>query len=330
MASHTLVRRQLGPDDVDGQPIEIVELISPQLTVRMLSLGASLWQLFPTGSGPDESLCLFYESPADYAHNETYFGSYVGPVANRIGNSRFRIDDDEYRLEPNDGVHHLHGGPNGFSNRQWSVATDDSGVVRFELQRPDGEDGYPGNLTVVAEWTLDGARLTNRWTATSDRVTPVSLTNHSYWNLAATGDILDHRIEIPASSVVVADSELISTGELASVGTLDTRSSVRVGDLVAANEPGIDQSYVLDRPGPSVLSAPGGRSVTVTTTLPILHLYTGQKLLPASTDGRYGPFSGLCLETQHPPNAVNHPTLASPLVGPASPVEHVTTWEFAI
>lgn len=330
MDSQTTVVVSDGPVAADGTTIQIAELVSRRLTLRMLSLGATMWQLFPTGLSPERSLCLFHEHPSDYAENRPYLGSFVGPVSNRIGGSNFEIDGTQYEVEPNEGRHHLHGGPNGFSRAHWDVTEIEGSGVRFELRRADGQDGYPGNLTVVNEWHLDGATLRNEWTATSDRATPVSPTNHSYWNLADRGDVLSHRVEIPASRVVAVDSELIPTGVLAPVGSLDARTAVGIGDLVAKHQPGVDQSYVLDRPGPIRLIGPDGVALTITTTLPAVQLYTGQYLEPGDTGGRYGPYAGVCLETQYLPDAINQAEFASPIAEANKPLVHSTTWEFAL
>ena len=336
----------------EGPDLFEVELHNEFLTVRLLNIGATLWELRRSGEvGP--SLCLAMPTAADYPPGSGYIGVTAGPVANRIAGARFEIDGRRYELDANEGPHQLHGGPTGFSHKPWAADVDQNpDRVRFTLRRPDGEGGYPGNLEVSVTYALEANRVRYRWTAATDQPTPVSLTNHAYWNLAGVGTIADHTVQVPAGALVAVDQDSIPTGELMTVdGTAyDLRTAAPLGERIAQLGDGIDHCYVLDRldvpdqsggersttvrgagriSEPVVLSHPvSGRSLTITTTLPGIQVYTGQFLNGSPDVGGHRQYAGLCLETQHLPDAVNQPSFPSCLVHPGRPVSHLTDYIF--
>ena len=314
----------------DGRAVSAVELSSPAMTVRLLDLGATLWQLAPH-PGPERSICLFHGDATDYAENPPYLGCTVGPVANRISGSKFRLDGKRYKLVPNEGSNHLHGGPTGFGRRLWEFDTDRaSNSVTFRIRRPDGEGGYPGNLDVEVTWTLEDDQLRFEWSASSDAPTPVSIANHAYWNLAGGGTIEDHHLLVDSASIVEIDGQLLPTGALAPVdGTpFDLRGGRRIGDALHELGDGIDHCYSLD-PGAEVkLVGPRGElSLGIRTSLPGIQVYTGHMLDGSPRQGRYGPLAGLCLETQFFPDAVNQPAFLSPVSAAGEPVSHWTIYK---
>lgn len=319
-----------------------VELHNDRLAVRLLNLGATLLAIRPADSADDrgDNLALALGSAEEYFGNAAYLGVTAGPVANRISGATFELNGRRCRLEPNEGPNQLHGGPTGFSHRPWEVETvpDDDGAtreVRFSLHRPDGEGGYPGNLAVTVAFRLDGNRLRYEWTASTDAPTPVSLTNHAYWNLAGGGTIVDHVLSVPAGRIVEVDQASLPTGSLPAVADtpFDLRTSTRLGAVVdRLDGEGLDHCYVLDESDPDaatpiVLShPPSGRRLEITTTLPGVQVYTGQYLDGSERFGGHPRHGGVCLETQHLPDAVNQPAFPSCIVEPGRPVTHTTDY----
>jgi len=316
-----------------GETISAVELSNDCMTVTLLDLGATLWTLMPSGHPSAAGVTLAHRDPVAYAVNRPYLGCTVGPVANRIGGSSFSIDGHRHDLISNEGKHHLHGGPTGFGQRRWAFETDPvETVVHFRLHRFDGEGGYPGNLDVEVVWTLQANRLRFAWSASADRATPVSLANHTYWNLAGTGTIEDHHLRLNADGVVDVDKQLIPTGILRPTRSsrFDLADGPRIGDAVRRiGLDGIDHCYALS-PGTQVgLYDPRtGQHLTVETSLPGVQVYTGHQLDGSPEQGGFAPMAGLCLETQFFPDAVNRSSFMSPLVLPNEIVHHWTNYTF--
>ena len=271
--------------------------------------------LAPDRNGRRANVVLGFERPEDYVHNPRYLGAIVGRYANRIANARFTLDGRTYRLAANDGANHLHGGVTGFDKRVWRAAC---GANRLELRylSPDGEEGYPGNLDVRVTYTLtDDNELIVHYGATTDKPTHVNLTQHSYFNLAGAGDILDHQVLIEADTMTPVDDQLIPTGALEPVaGTpFDFRSLMTLG---ARREGRYDHNLVLEG-GVRVVEPESGRTLEVRTTEPGLQLYTGHQ-------------AGLCLETQHFPNSPNEPSFPSTVLRPGAQYRSRTVFRFGI
>ncbi len=331
-------------------PVEI-ELANDTLSLRLLDIGAALRDVRPVGGTTpgDTPLALGLPHPLDHLENPYYIGVTAGPVANRIGGASFTIDGVDHRLEPNEGPNQLHGGRTGFSHRRWDVETipdpDDDGAireVRFSLHRPDGQGGYPGNLDVLVTYRLDGNRLRYQWTATTDAPTPVSLTNHAYWNLSDFATIADHELAVPADRIVEVDADSIPTGRLPTVvdTDLDLRAPTLLGSVIERRGGnGIDHCYLLNdtddgiATGESVIvlsHPPSGRQLQITTTLPGVQVYTGQFLDGSDRAGGHARHAGVCLETQHLPDAVNQPSFPDCVVQPGTPVTHTTDYLFVL
>ena len=297
------------------------------LEVKLLNLGAALIGVSVPGSaGGRDDLVLGYENESDYLDDNLFFGSTPGRFANRIGGARFSLNGNTYTLPPNEFGNQLHGGENGFAKKLWDTQREND-VVTFTYQSPDGENGYPGNLTASVSYSLnDENELAIGYEAESDKDTVINLTNHAYFNLKGNDTILDHMLQINADSYVVTNKENIPNGELGKTagGGLDFSKPMRVGDAVDSNEEairlfnGIDSCFVLKGEGmrsAAVLKDPAtSRTLEVLTDLPGLQIYTGQ-YIPENTKGRsgivYGPFSGICLEAQHFPDAPNRPEFPS-------------------
>ncbi|HZW30901.1 MAG TPA: aldose epimerase family protein, partial [Isosphaeraceae bacterium] len=269
--------------------------------------------------------------------------------ANRIAKAHFTLDGKEYSLAANNGRNTLHGGRKGFDKVVWKAA-DVSGpagpAVKFTYLSPDGEEGFPGNLSVSVTYTVtpdDSLKID--YTATTDQATPVNLTNHSYFNLAgpAAGTILGHELTLAADQYTPADDELIPTGELKPVrGTpLDFTTATTIGariDQIPGNLGGYDHNFVIrpDTRSPAFAARvrePGsGRMMEMFTTEPGVQLYTANSLdgtLKGKGGVAYQKHHGFCLEAQHFPDAVHHPNFPSIILRPGSTYTQTTTYKFS-
>jgi len=318
------------------------------LVLRMMDFGATVLSLeTPDRDGRRANLTLGLASLADSPTPTAYFGSSVGRTVNRIANARFVLDGETFALQANDGRHHLHGGPGGFSGVPWQAAAFDDGDeagVEFRLVSPHGDGGYPGEVAVTARYALnDRDELRIVFTATSDRPTPVDLTNHCYWNLAGvgSGSIRDHVLELAADHFLPVDAELIPTGEIAPVaGTpMDFTRPLAIGarlDEVGNDPRGYDHCYVLrDRGGALRLAARvreprSGRVMEVLTTQPGLQFYTGNALDGSARVNGHAKWSGFCLETQHFPDSVHQPHFPTTILRPGRTCRQETVHRFGV
>jgi aldose 1-epimerase len=336
-----------------GADIDAYVLRHAGIMARIITYGAALTELHvPDRHGASADVVLGFDRLDGYLAEHPYFGSTVGRVANRIAGGRFTLDGVEYRLACNNGGHHLHGGVHGFDRRVWSASasmTVDGPSVALRRTSPDGEEGYPGTLEVTAVYTLRPGALRIEYTATTDRATPVSLTHHSYFNLAGagSGDVLGHALELAASRYTPTDAELIPTGELAPVaGTaFDFRTPALIGARAAHTglvPAGYDTNFAIDRPpgrdvaglarAATVRELGSGRVMDVFTTAPGLQVYTGNFLDGSLTgkDGHvYRRHGALCLEPQCFPNAINEPRFPSPVLRPGQVYAHTIEYRFS-
>jgi aldose 1-epimerase len=273
-----------------------------------------------------------YESPLN-----PYFGGIVGRVANRIANASFELEGRTIALEANEGRHQLHGGPRGFDRVIWDASPGQShAAVTFRRRSPHGENGYPGNLDVSVHYAIGpGRTLTTVYDVASDALTPVNLTQHSYFNLRGSGTILEHLLEVRANRFVVVDRELIPTGELRSVE--DSAFDFRAARAIGERGQDYDVCFALDGSWDSSLiqacrlSDPhSGRVLEIDAMQPGLQLYGGQHLTPLEIRGgrRISRYAGLCLEAQHFPDSVHHENFPSTLLAPGEHYRHVTRWRF--
>ncbi|MBV8353742.1 MAG: galactose mutarotase [Candidatus Eremiobacteraeota bacterium] len=247
-------------------------------------------------------------------------GKTIGRYANRIARGELPLGDKTYRLGANEGLNTLHGGPDGFSKREWEVANHGGSAAEFSLQSPDGDQGFPGTMTCTVRYTwLDDDALRIDYTATSDKDTVVNLTNHVYFNLSneAGRSVADNRLRIPASAYTPLDDELIPTGEIASVQgtTRDFRATREIGDEK------YDCNYVLDgwdgtlRLGAELFDPQAGRKLSVETTQPGMQLYTGKP-------------GAIALETQHFADAPHHSNFPSTLLRAGDTFRSTTIYRF--
>lgn len=303
----------------------------------------------PDRLGNVENITLGCSDLEGYEACTSFFGSTVGRFCNRIANGRFSINGHEYTLATNNGPHHLHGGKNGFDRRIWQseqILDRESGRVgaRFSLKSEDGDEGYPGNLTVVVEYVLsDANELTIDITAQADKPTHVNLTNHAAWNLggAGSGKINDHVLKIEAGQYLPVDDQSIPTGSMANVdGTpFDFRAGKKIGDRIQdvdADPVGYDHNFVL-RSGGGKLSLAAtvacpktGRVMEVHTTQPGIQFYTCNYLNGQPGSGGFDRHDALCLETQHFPDAPNQPSFGSTLLKPGQTFRQTTIHRFSV
>jgi aldose 1-epimerase len=344
------VRELFGTTD-DGTPIELFTLTNDRgMQARIAAYAGTLVSLqVPDRSGELADVVLGFDTLAPYLAEHPYFGALIGRYGNRIAGGSFMLQGHRYQLPRNNGPNHLHGGERGFHRVIWQAQPAEEGQsLRLTYQSHDGEQGYPGNLTATVTYTLtEQNALRLDYQATTDAPTIVNLTNHSYFNLAGMGTILDHQIQIAAQYFIPVDATLIPTGELRPVqGTpMDFTRPARIGARIDAEEPqlhfgpgGFDHTWVLDgTPGglrfAARLSDPAsGRVMEVYTTQPGLQFYSGN-FLDGSLRGKRGqPLilrAGLCLETQHFPDSPNHPDFPSTVLQPGALYQQTTVFQFS-
>jgi aldose 1-epimerase len=329
-----------------GTPVEMYTLSDSSISVRIISFGAHIISVkAPNRQGKLADVVLGYNTLGGYlADNKTYMGSVPGRYANRIAKGMFTLDGHNYHLPLNDHGNTLHGGTIGFDRLVWNGRIVPNGI-ELTLVSPDGDQGFPGKLTAHVQYTLAGNRLRVDYSATTDKPTVVNLTNHTYFNLAGSGNILNHVLTIDSDHTTPVDSALIPTGKLALVdGTpFDFRKPAPIGTRIQAlNEQlklagGYDHNFVLNHPGdltrPAIrLADPSsGRTLTVYTAEPGVQFYSGN-FLDGSFKGRsgssYDKNAGLCLETQHYPDSPNHPAFPSTTLRPGSVYRTSTIFEF--
>lgn len=314
------------------------------LIVELMSLGATVKSVAtPDRTGTPGVITLGFDTVEGYLQRHPYFGSTVGRFANRIAGGRFTLDGRVIQLARNNGPNHLHGGEVGFDRVVWDAEIhegDGSWGVVFRYTSRDGEERYPGTLHAEAAYLLgDDDSLTMSYSATTEAPTPVNLTNHTYWNLAGTGTVLDHEVQIEADHYLPVDGEQIPTGDIERVaGTaMDFREAKTVGadlDDVPGDRVGYDHCYVLrhrERLAPAArVRHPGsGRVMEVLTTQPGLQFYSGNNLTGFEPHGGFKRFAGLCLEAQHFPDSPNKPHFPSAILSPGERYAHVTVHRFS-
>ena len=294
------------------------------LVVRLTDYGGIIMSILaPDRDGRLVSVVLGHESVEDYRDNPTYLGAIIGRVANRVASARFSLGGIEYKLNANDGPHSLHGGRSGFDQVVWH-SEEMAGGVRLTHRSPDGDEGYPGNLEVTVTYSVTAENeLIVDYHAITDRATPVNLTQHSYFNLAGAGEILDHILEIEADAITPVDDTLIPTGQILPVA--GTAFDFRVARPIGAE---YDHNFVIRREGPGLARAarledPGsGRRLEVWTTELGIQVYTGNYLEQ--------PHTGISLETQGFPDAPNQRGFPSVILRPGGEYRSRTVFRFGV
>lgn len=342
------VQRAAAFTTTDGEAVEVLTITNAHgLRARILTWGATLIEMWtPSRTGKLADVTLGFDPPERYAQPHPFFGSIAGRYANRIARAAFTLDGRTYALATNNGLNHLHGGRRGFDKRIWKAEPQGSDAVRFSYTSADGEEGYPGTLEVAVTYKVtDNDELRLDYEATTDQPTVVNLTNCTYWNLAAAGDVLGHGLRLYASRFTAVDSALIPTGEVRAVADtpLDFSKAKLVGRDIAKlkgeGQPGgYDHNYVIDTKTPGALAPAAelydpssGRLMRVRTTEPGVQLYTANYLkdVAGKLSETYGPHAGLCLETQHFPDSPNHPDFPSTVLRPGETFHSTTIFAFS-
>ena len=347
-----------GYGEVEGEKITQYTLTNPSgMIVKIINYGGTVTDIIvPDKTGKPGNVVLGYDSLAGFLQSgNPYFGCLVGRYANRIANAKFTLDGKEYQLAPNNDGNTLHGGIKGFDKRVWrasDINTDNSSSIKFTYDSKDGEEGYPGNLHSEVVYTLTkNNELKIEYTATTDKATPVNLTNHCYFNLSAGTDstILDHELMIKADQYTPVNAKLIPIGKIVSVTAADGlgapvpemnfQTPKKIGRDIAKVDGGYDHNWVFQKPEnrfdmvASLYHAPSGRYMEVSTTEPGIQFYSGNFLngtLKNTRGGaKYVKHAGLCLETQHFPDSPNQPTFPNTILKPGETYQQITVYKFS-
>ncbi len=342
----------------DGAAVELFTIKGDKgLVAKVMTRGATLVQLHAADKdGKIEDVILGWDDIAGYeSEDNQYFGCTTGRVCNRIAKGKFKLDGEEYTLAVNNEPNHLHGGVERSLDKViWKAKPidNDKGVgLYMTYKSPDGEEGYPGNLSVSVRYFIAKGqnRLTISYSAKTDKATPVNLTNHAYFNLGGAGSdtVLNHRLRLNADKYTPVDETLIPTGEIKDVeGTvLDFRKSVRIGkridELTETPALGYDHNFVLNKPKDktsklnlaAILVDPeSGRVLRISTSEIGIQFYTGNFLKGQKGKGgkTYAHRSACCLETQHFPDSVNQKGFPSTILKPGEQYKSMTSYSFDV
>ncbi|HEX3658965.1 MAG TPA: aldose epimerase family protein [Pirellulales bacterium] len=332
----------------DGAEARLFTCSAGGMRLAVTDYGARIVSLeVPDRQGRPANVALGFDSLDKCRAHTAYFGCTTGRYANRIARGKFTLKGHTYQLATNNDANHLHGGTVGFDRHLWQAEpfrTEQAVGVQFKLRSPDGDEGYPGNLDVSVTYTLTADReLRIDYVASTDKTTVLNLTNHGYWNLAGSGDVLNHVLTIAANRYVEVDQQAIPTGRLPEVaGTpLDFNHPTAIGARMAKMKAGVpppggyDHCYVIDgAPGTLRLAArvvdpASGRTMEVLTTEPGVQLYTSNYLNGDAVNGGYQQHAALCLETQHFPDSPNHPSFPSTVLEPGQTYRQTTVHRFS-
>lgn len=337
----------------DGTPVDLYTLRNRHgVEAKISNYGGIVVSIkVPDRNGEFGDVVLGYDNLEGYLKENPFFGAMVGRYGNRIANAKFMLNGKEYKLAANNGPNSLHGGLNGFDKMVWqgkSLATPEGPALELSYVSKDGEEGFPGNLSVTAIYSLtDDNGLKLQYTATTDKETIVNLTQHSYFNLAGKGDVLKHEVMINADKFTPTDKTLIPTGELRPVkGTpFDFRKPTAIGARINQDDEqlklaaGYDQNWVIDKaPGKLGLMArvyepTTGRVLEVLSTEPGLQFYTGNHL-SGKISGKggwvYKARDAFCMEPEHFPDSPNHPDFPSVVLKPGQEFHNTIIYRFSV
>ncbi|WP_041586895.1 aldose epimerase family protein [Terriglobus saanensis] len=348
---HAAVQQSSWGSTADGQKVSLFVLSNSDLRVQLTNYGARIVSIeAPDRKGVRANVALGHNNLAAYTSNpKDYLGAIVGRYGNRIAKGTFQLQGKGYQVPINNYGNALHGGPRGFSTRVWQAHAMGDDRVEFTLMSPDGDMGFPGALLVHVRYTLSGKSLRIDYTASTNKLTVLNLTNHTYFNLRgeASGDVLQQRLVINADSFTPVDAALIPTGILQSVkGTpFDFREVTSIGDRInVPNEQlkrggGYDHNFVLIRgvyelhKAAVALDPESGRTLTVLTTEPGVQFYSGNSLNGTAkgyAGTMYAKHAGFCLETQHFPDSPNHANFPSTQLLPGQTFRSTTVFVFGV
>ncbi|MDR0501809.1 MAG: galactose mutarotase [Treponema sp.] len=335
----------------NGKKIKLYTLNAGDLKFSLTNYGAAWTSLIvPSKNGDMDDILLGFSGLDGYLNNGPFFGVTIGRFANRIKDSRFTLGGKTYNLYANDGLNNLHSGPRGFDKMLWrseAYEENQGAYIRFELESPDGDNGFPGRLKAVVSYGLTKANeIIADYQARVDQACPINFTNHAYFNLAGEGkgDILSHEVVIHSSAYVEADKKFIPTGRLVPVDggfgsagkAFNFKARKEIKTDFDALDNGYDHCFVVDgtpgelRPCAEVYENNSGRSMKVFTTQPGVQFYTGNFLndVPGKQGSRYMKHSGFCLETQHFPDSPNRSEFPSCIAKPGNDYHEKAIFSF--
>lgn len=341
------IKKEFFGETKEGKKVDLYTLTNRNnMIVKITNYGGIVTSIIVPGKkGEPADVVLGFSTLAEYQATHPYFGAIIGRYGNRIAKAKFTLDGVTYTLAANNGNNHLHGGIIGFDKVVWQAEEftkkDEVGLKLHYLSK-DGEEGYPGNLSVVVAYSLTGNNeLKIDYLAETDKPTPVNLTHHSYFNLegAGSGDILGHLLTIHADRYTAVDEELIPTGQIKDVtgAALDFRKPVAIGARIKDVTGGYDHNFVLNnfsgslQPAASVTAPVSGRRMDVFTSEPGLQFYSGN-FLDGSITGKngkvYHKHYGFCLETQHFPDSPNQAAFPAAVLRPGQEYRQRTIYKF--
>ena len=334
----------------DGKKVDAYILTNKNgLQAKIITYGAMLTEMHvPDKNGKLGDVVFGHDKLEDYLDGHSYFGVTTGRVANRIAKGKFTLDGNEFTLATNNDPNHLHGGVEGIDKKVWSareVRSKEGKAVAFSYTSPDGEEGYPGELKMKVTYTLtNDDELRIDYLATTNKATPVNLTNHAYWNLAGKGQILDHVLHLNADHYTPVDKTGIPTGEILKVDKVmsflePTKIGARI-DKLDGEPGGYDHNYCLNKIEFGKLSMAArvdeetsGRYLEIYTTEPGIQFYTGNYLNGTEVGKggwKYEFRNAFCLETQHFPDAINQPHFPSTVLRPKEKYTQTTIHKFGV
>ncbi|WP_437203056.1 aldose epimerase family protein [Planctomicrobium sp. SH664] len=319
-----------------GTAVSLFTLKNEFLQVRLTDVGAALVSLeTPDRWGNWRNITVSAPQADYYLSNPSYLGATVGRFANRIGRGEFWLEGKRYQLATNNGSNHLHGGLRGFTHAHWHAEPTEQSVT-FRLLSPDGDEGYPGNLNTSVTYTLNQNELLIQYSARSDAPTVINLTNHTYWNLAGGGSILDHQLELWSDLYLEADADVLPTGRMLDVANtpFEFRYSHRIGDFIDQIPPGYDHCFLIRNWNSTLLLAAkvidfsSGRVMEVHTTTPGVQLYTANHFDRSEQSAGFGQHEAFCLECQHFPDSPNQPEFPATALRPGEEYRQATAYRF--
>lgn len=314
---------------------EIIKIILVNVGCRIMEIHV------PDRNGNKSDVILGIKNIEDYKSDPAYMGAVLGRVANRVGNAEFKLNGKTYKLNANSGKNTLHGGNIGFDKKIFQEEILDNGI-RFFCFSPDGEEGYPGNMNLMVEYTLENNEFCIRYTARSDADTIANFTNHMYFNLSdRISSIKNHYLQIDADKVGCIDENCLATGKIISVAhtPFDFRKKKQIGkdihmdDIQLKNAKGYDHPFILNGTHEQVCleNDDTGRRLTISTTAPTVQVYTGNYLSKACI-GKHGKVyenrAGVALETQFMPNSINIEKVPTMILRAGEVLEMKTVYRF--
>jgi aldose 1-epimerase len=333
--------------NTEGREITEYTITNPSgMQVSIINYGGTVTKLLvPDKNGAMGDVVLGYDSLTGYLQKgNPYFNALIGRYGNRIAAGKFTLDGQAYTLAGNNNGNSLHGGKKGYDKVVWTGKKISDSSLQLAYVSKEGEEGYPGNLTIQVVYTLtpdNGLKID--YTATTDKATPVNLTSHCYFNLSAGADstILNHQLEIAADKFTPVNAQLIPTGKIEDVkgGPMDFTTAKQIGRDIQKVEGGYDHNWVLNKSGnsldrvASLFDSLSGRYMEVLTTEPGLQFYSGNFLDGTLTNtkggARYQKHAALCLETQHFPDSPNQASFPNTILKPGETYRHTTVYKFS-